>query len=78
MTDKTQELEQTISSLKVRVFDMSEALQSKAEEVEIFKGGLITIANLVGINNEGATIQQVVDAVAALVPATVEAEVVDE
>ncbi|AWD90583.1 tail fiber chaperone [Erwinia phage Cronus] len=78
MTDKTQELEQTINTLKVRVFDLSEALQVKTQESELFKSGLANIANIIGLHSESTTIQQVVDAVASLLPAATEAEVVDE
>lgn len=77
MTDqvnKVEQLEQTIAQLKIRIFDTNEQLNGLSQENTVFKNALAHIANLVGLNDANTTVQQLVDAVTAIVPAQKEAE----
>lgn len=67
MSEQIQKLEQTVTFLKARAFDVQEQLSASQAQVETFGAALAKIASVVGIEGESVEISDIVSAVEALV-----------
>lgn len=75
---KEQKLEATIINLKARAFDMQEQYSALANQNELFASALTAIAKLAGVTGESVSMEAIVKAVEALVPAQEELDFVTE
>lgn len=78
MSEKIQKLEQTVTFLKARAFDVQEQLGSTQAQLEAFGSALSKIAAAVGITGESAQLADIVAAVEALVPVQEQLDFVTE
>ena len=73
--------QQTIASLKIRVFDLSEQLVATQQQAKEFSDALTKIVQILGVtpvdNEDSIALSSIVEAVEALVPSQ-EVEVVEE
>lgn len=67
MSEQIQKLEQTVTFLKARAFDVQEQLAGVQSQAEVFGQALAKIASIVGIEGESVQIEEIVSAVEALI-----------
>lgn len=75
--EKIQQLTSEVTILKARIFDFSEAVQERDQQLQAHQQILGEICKLVGIDgSRGVEPQAIISAVAALIPVPVEPEAV--
>lgn len=68
MSDKIKQLEQTVATLKIRVFDLSEALASAQEQTQSLNNLAQEIVKIVGLNEgDHVTFDAILDKIRSLV-----------
>ncbi|QOI66642.1 hypothetical protein [Erwinia phage FBB1] len=80
MTDKTQQLEQIVSQLKVRAFDLQEQVTVGEQNIETLKQFIFKIAIALGIDKTpNLTVDTIIEqAVEVIEKSTTKAEPVEE
>lgn len=73
-----QQLQEMINSYKVRLFDANETLAATEHQRAQFQQALVKIADIVNLQGENVQLQNLIDAVAALVPVTEDTPTNDE
>lgn len=68
--NKTEQLEQSLNVLKIRVFDLSEALGSSQEQIKSLETLLTEIVKTVGLETSGdqITYEAILEKIKSLVP----------